>query len=273
MEQGSRRWLSTVPPRKGQDRTREILSSIFGTNYRIRWCTVELWRVGAVLEMCWISCLCKGQWWMCVDGSHAGEDSHLSPWGAEQLWHCAGDGHAGASLSFSFGGWENEPPKWQTDSQNAGCSFRTVADFVTGFGGSPWPLDNERCQESKGLNVGSKPQKHFLVNNLHEAWEKKRSSLPRKVSVTLCQHWQGQSGSQGCGCSWVLAGPGFPASLAQPVPQRDLLMYDRGATCLSSEGIRVPWSARDVQGRGFNWNIKLKTLQITGTFSISDLLG
>lgn len=63
-----------------------------------------------------------------VDGcnSRVGEGSHLSPWGAEQLWQSAGDGHAGVSLSFSFGEQENKPPKLQTDSQNAGCSFRIV---------------------------------------------------------------------------------------------------------------------------------------------------
>lgn len=73
---------------------------------------------------------------------------------------------------------------------------------------------------------GQKPQKkHFLVNNLHN----------NPLSAL-----QGQSVFQECGCSGVLAGPAFPASLAQPVPQRDLRMYDRGATCLSSEGIKVP---------------------------------
>lgn len=122
-------------------------SNIFDTNCRIRQCwMLELgnyWAVkggssfGDVLDLLALQVAVVGGCDSC-----AGEGSLLSPWGAGQLWQSAGDGHAGASLSFSFGEWENEPPNYRLIPKmlSAPLGLFCGREFVTGLGGKSLTL-------------------------------------------------------------------------------------------------------------------------------------
>lgn len=116
-------------------------SSLFDTNCRIRWWIIGLWRVGAVLEMCWISWPCKWQCWMAVTPmlvrAHICHPEELSSF-SRVLGMAVLGPHSPSALESE----KTSPPddRLITKVLPARLGLFCGRDFVTGLGGKSLTL-------------------------------------------------------------------------------------------------------------------------------------